>query len=118
LARRRLNNSEIKLYARQLLEVLEHLHSRGYIHRDIKCSNLLLSRDHRLKLADFGLSRKVDDQHPLRSPKVRPTCYHALSESCSHLFCLGQVITRWYRPPELLLGEQKYGSAVDMWSVG
>ena len=65
--------------------------------RDLKCANLLVDDGHRLKLADFGLSRLLDPRKPERTHKV---------------------ITLWYRPPELLLGETRYGFAVDMWSIG
>ena len=60
-------------------------------------SNLLINNQGQLKLADFGLARPFDDTG--RSLTNR-------------------VITLWYRPPELLLGSQNYGPAVDMWSVG
>jgi serine/threonine protein kinase len=65
--------------------------------RDLKSANLLLDDMHKLKLADFGLSRVLDNRKPDRTNKV---------------------ITLWYRPPELLLGETRYGPAVDMWSIG
>ncbi|RYG55055.1 hypothetical protein EON66_06215 [archaeon] len=88
---------QVKSYIFQLLLVLEYLHARGFVHRDIKCANLLLADDNTLKLADFGLARSVKK------------AYGQLSD---------RVITLWYRPPELLLGETKYGGGVDMWSVG
>lgn len=69
--------------------------------RDIKCSNILLHADHTLKLADFGLARGVEP--PSSSARGAMTT---------------KVITLWYRPPELLLGQKQYGAAVDMWSVG
>ncbi len=58
---------------------------------------MLISPDGELKIADFGLARDFGD------PGSRMT---------------SQVITRWYRPPELLLGARSYSGAVDMWSVG
>lgn len=80
----------------QLLEVMHHLHANDYLHRDIKCSNLLLTSDHELKLADFGLSRTIHQQDGLTS----------------------KVVTLWYRPPEALLGDTSYGGSLDMWSIG
>ncbi|KAG6897203.1 Cyclin-dependent kinase D-3 [Termitomyces sp. T32_za158] len=65
--------------------------------QDLKPNNLLISSDGQLKIADFGLARDFAD------PGHKMTC---------------QVITRWYRPPELLFGSRYYGSAVDIWSVG
>lgn len=49
----------IKHIFAQLLDVLVHLHGNNYIHRDLKCSNILVGEDYRIQLADFGLARKV-----------------------------------------------------------
>jgi cyclin-dependent kinase 12/13 len=68
------------------------------LHRDIKSSNLLITNQGQLKLADFGLSRPFD------TDQQRPYT--------------NRVITLWYRPPELLLGATAYGPAIDMWSAG
>jgi len=89
---------QIKCYMKQLLEGLAYCHAQKVLHRDIKGSNLLISNDGQLKLADFGLARAYDSekQHPYTN----------------------RVITLWYRPPELLLGATMYGPAIDMWSAG
>lgn len=87
----------IKCYMKQLLEGLHYLHSNNVLHRDIKASNLLINNQGVLKLADFGLARPVS------------------SKGGNYT---NNVITLWYRPPELLLGANSYGPAVDMWSVG
>jgi cyclin-dependent kinase 7 len=72
-------------------------HQHFVLHRDIKPNNLLLAADGEVKLADFGLARSFSDPYP----------------NMTH-----QVITRWYRPPELLFGARHYGGAVDVWSMG
>ncbi len=65
--------------------------------RDLKTSNILYNNRGTLKICDFGLARQFGS--PLR-PYTQP------------------VVTLWYRPPELLLGERLYSTAVDLWSVG
>ncbi|CAN1231129.1 Probable serine/threonine-protein kinase At1g54610 [Linum perenne] len=90
--------SQIKCYMKQLLSGLDHCHSRGVLHRDIKGSNLLIDNNGVLKIADFGLASFFD-------PKSNATL-------------TSRVVTLWYRAPELLLGACKYGVAVDLWSSG
>ncbi|KAL0265664.1 UNVERIFIED_CONTAM: hypothetical protein PYX00_011378 [Menopon gallinae] len=87
--------ADIKAWLIMILKGLHEIHSRFLIHRDIKPNNILFARDGVLKLADFGLCRSVSSE--------RMTT---------------QVITRWYRPPELLLGCRNYAFPADMWSVG
>ncbi|XP_009114785.1 probable serine/threonine-protein kinase At1g09600 [Brassica rapa] len=89
---------QIKCFMKQLLCGLEHCHSRGILHRDIKGSNLLVNNDGVLKIGDFGLASfyNPDSDQPLTS----------------------RVVTLWYRAPELLLGSTEYGPAIDLWSVG
>ena len=91
----KLDIPEVKCISHQLLHGLSYLHSQGIVHRDLKLANLLVTSSGILKIADFGLAR------------LQPS--HVL-----HL--TNRVVTRWYRPPELLLGETVYDSSVDMWS--
>ncbi|THC96883.1 hypothetical protein EYZ11_003653 [Aspergillus tanneri] len=92
-----LTASHKKDLARQMFEGLNYLHHRGILHRDIKAANILVSNRGQLKYADFGLARFFS--------KSRQLDY------------TNRVITIWYRPPELLLGETRYGPAVDVWSA-
>ncbi|OIW06016.1 hypothetical protein TanjilG_11703 [Lupinus angustifolius] len=89
---------QLKCYVQQLLSGLDHCHSHGVLHRDIKGSNLLIDNNGVLKIADFGLASYFDPHHSV--PMTN------------------RVVTLWYRPPELLLGANHYGVAVDLWSVG
>ncbi|KAI7889036.1 kinase-like domain-containing protein [Mucor mucedo] len=92
-----LTAQDIKTYLKQLLEATAHMHQSRILHRDIKASNILINNDGILQIADFGLARDMDngDEEYTKS-----------------------VVTRWYRPPELILGEGRYTSAIDMWGVG
>ncbi|OAY47575.1 protein IMPAIRED IN BABA-INDUCED STERILITY 1 [Manihot esculenta] len=94
----RFSGSQIKCYMKQLLSGLEHCHSKGVMHRDIKGSNLLVNNEGILKVGDFGLANFCNAGH--RQPLT------------------SRVVTLWYRPPELLLGSTDYGASVDLWSVG
>ncbi|CAH1963634.1 unnamed protein product [Acanthoscelides obtectus] len=91
-----LNNACIM---KQLLDGLNYCHKKNFLHRDIKCSNILMNNKGEVKLADFGLARLYNAED-----RQRPYT--------------NKVITLWYRPPELLLGEERYGPAIDIWSCG
>ncbi|XP_052265731.1 cyclin-dependent kinase-like 2 isoform X2 [Dreissena polymorpha] len=81
----------------QVLKGIEFCHLNNIIHRDIKPENILVSKNGVVKLCDFGFART------LAQPGEIYTDY---------------VATRWYRAPELLVGDTKYGKAVDIWAVG
>ncbi|OWF43658.1 cyclin-dependent kinase-like 1 isoform X6 [Mizuhopecten yessoensis] len=87
----------IKKIVSQLLEAVNYCHSRNCIHRDVKPENILLSTERQVKLCDFGFARV------LTGPSDNYTDY---------------VATRWYRAPELLVGDPKYGPPVDVWAIG
>ncbi|EIN04441.1 Pkinase-domain-containing protein [Punctularia strigosozonata HHB-11173 SS5] len=87
----------VKKFTHQLNMGLLYCHSHRILHRDLKPQNLLIDSQHNLKLADFGLARAFGI--PMR------TYTH-------------EVVTLWYRAPEVLLGSRHYSTAIDMWSVG
>lgn len=86
----------VKKMAFQLCTAVNFCHSKNIFHRDLKPQNILVDSDLNIKLGDFGLGRAVSV--PLR---------HYTS----------QIVTLWYRPPELLLGCKYYDSSVDIWSL-
>jgi len=93
----RLTQDHVKSWAHQLLMGCHYMHTNKVIHRDLKASNILVNRKGQLKIADWGLARSWNQE------------MQRLTQT---------VITLWYRPPELLLGMQKYTPKIDMWSVG
>uniref|UniRef100_A0A8C7T4Y4 cyclin-dependent kinase n=1 Tax=Oncorhynchus mykiss TaxID=8022 RepID=A0A8C7T4Y4_ONCMY len=87
----------VKLFLFQLLRGLNYCHRRKVLHRDLKPQNLLINDRGELKLADFGLARA----------KSIPTKTYS-----------NEVVTLWYRPPDILLGSTDYSTQIDMWGVG
>lgn len=85
---------DIKSWLFMLLSGLKHMHDNFIMHRDLKPNNLLITKNGVLKLADFGLSRKITE-------RMTPS-----------------AVTRWYRAPEMLLGQSQYSFSGDIWSVG
>ncbi|GAA5926570.1 TFIIH complex serine/threonine-protein kinase subunit KIN28 [Sporobolomyces koalae] len=88
---------DVKSWMLMTFKGLEFCHRNWILHRDMKPNNLLISADGVLKIADFGLAREYADEG------AKMTC---------------QVVTRWYRPPELLLGARSYSTGVDTWAAG
>ncbi|CAB1458108.1 unnamed protein product [Pleuronectes platessa] len=87
----------VKIFLFQLLRGLAYCHRRKVLHRDLKPQNLLINEKGELKLADFGLARA----------KSVPTKTYS-----------NEVVTLWYRPPDVLLGSTEYSTPIDMWGVG
>ena len=104
----RITEPQIKCYMLQLLEGVRYLHSMQILHRDMKAANLLINNKGILQIADFGLARPYDE--------LPPQPGKGGGEATREYTSL--VVTRWYRPPELLLQLRKYTTAIDMWGVG
>jgi len=87
----------VKSFLYQLLKGLAYCHQKKVLHRDLKPQNLLINNEGILKLADFGLARG----------------FGIPVKSYTH-----EVVTLWYRAPDVLLGSKNYSTSVDIWSVG
>ena len=87
----------VKNYLYQILIAINFCHSKRILHRDLKPQNLLIDKDGIIKLADFGLARSFGI--PIK------TLTH-------------EILTLWYRAPEILLGQKEYSTPVDIWSIG
>lgn len=88
-----------KEYLWQILIAVEFCHSLQVIHRDVKPENILISKNNVVKLCDFGFARTIANS----GTGPEHTDY---------------VATRWYRAPELLVGDTSYGKPVDVWAIG
>ncbi|KAI2804809.1 hypothetical protein BLOT_003797, partial [Blomia tropicalis] len=93
-----LTTDHIKVFLYQILRGLKYLHSAKILHRDIKPGNLLVNSNCLLKICDFGLAR-VEEPDKTR-------------------YMTQEVVTQYYRAPELLMGARFYTESIDMWSVG
>ncbi|KAH8803135.1 negative regulator of the PHO system [Xylogone sp. PMI_703] len=92
-----LNPITIKSFMHQLLQAIEFCHANRVLHRDLKPQNLLINSKGQLKLADFGLARAFGI--PVNTFS-------------------NEVVTLWYRAPDVLLGSRTYNTSIDIWSAG
>ncbi len=97
-----LTDEHFKYFLYQILRGVHAIHSAHVLHRDLKPGNLLVNKNCDLKICDFGLARAID-------PSEKEKKDLGLTE---------YVVTRWYRAPELLVENQTYTTAIDVWAVG
>ncbi|CAE6924283.1 Cdk2 [Symbiodinium natans] len=93
----RLEPAVVRSLQKQLMNGIDYCHARRIIHRDLKPQNILVDGEDNLKIADFGMARAFN----LPLPKY------------TH-----EVVTTWYRSPEILFGCEEYSLGVDVWSAG
>ena len=92
-----MEHRQLRSYMRQILSAVSFFHDRRILHRDMKPDNILIDDSREIiKIADFGMARPFT----------------------SHRSYTGRCVTAWYRPPEIILGDNQYGPAVDIWSTG
>ncbi|CAD7002479.1 cyclin-dependent kinase 1 [Ceratitis capitata] len=87
----------VRSYLYQITNAILFCHRRRVLHRDLKPQNLLIDKKGVIKVADFGLGRSFGI--PIR-------------------IYTHEIVTLWYRAPEVLLGSQRYSCPVDVWSIG
>eukprot|EP00039_Didymoeca_costata_P028852 m.22319 g.22319 ORF g.22319 m.22319 type:complete len:498 (+) comp7387_c0_seq2:235-1728(+) len=88
---------QTRLYLWQIVQAVRFCHSQNVLHRDIKPENVLVTKHFIIKLCDFGFARTIASQGEAYTD---------------------YVATRWYRAPELLVGDVNYGMPVDVWAIG
>jgi len=94
-----MDEDKMQKLTRQILSGVKYCHDRRLIHRDLKPDNILMNAEHTIaKLADFGMIRMMRCKGGGRYTD--------------------RLVTHWYRPPEIMLGDIRYDTAVDMWSMG
>jgi non-specific serine/threonine protein kinase len=92
-----LDANTIKSFMYQLLRGISYCHENRVLHRDLKPQNLLINKHNQLKLGDFGLARAFGI--PVNTFS-------------------NEVVTLWYRAPDVLLGSRMYSTSIDIWSAG
>ncbi|CAG13230.1 unnamed protein product [Tetraodon nigroviridis] len=126
----------VRSITRQTLQAVNFCHKQSCIHRDVKPENILITKQQVIKLCDFGFARilskkrktsvAVSDAAPCWAP-VSPTpavpfpsLFHPFSAPSAGPcdYYTDYVATRWYRAPELLVGDTQYGPPVDVWAIG
>ena len=97
-----LNQELIRTFIYQICKAISYLHKRNVIHRDIKPENILIKNNSIIKICDFGFARKMKKNE-------KTNRFEKMTE---------YMATRWYRAPEIILGQGNYGPEIDFWSIG
>lgn len=125
MKRGRLTEKETKFYLAETLLAIHQVHKKGFIHRDVKPDNLLLTRNGHIKLTDFGLSAKteryadpfmqlIQDTNDILLKREIPRNHDGHSRRTALCSTVG---TPDYIAPEVLL-KRPYDQSVDWWSFG
>jgi serine/threonine-protein kinase len=100
IEKKRLSEEEALPIIRQVAKALQHAHERGFIHRDIKPKNIMISKNGDVKLADLGLARALDDRHAAEAEAGRA------------------YGTPYYISPEQIKGKKNITPAADLYGLG
>ena len=123
-----LHPDTVRSFMYQLLKGTAFCHANRVLHRDLKPQNLLINRKGELKLGDFGLARAFGV--PVNTFSNEVSEERNFLSFCSLLliglsfspsiffFVVSQVVTLWYRAPDVLLGSRTYSTSIDVWSCG
>lgn len=98
---RQFSERAVKGYMQQIMRGIAYCHEKQIVHRDIKPQNILVMVGHVVKLADFGLAKQSHT-----------------TTVVGDMECTQEIVTLWYRPPELLVGHMIYNYSVDIWAAG
>ena len=112
---RTFTDEHVRYIMAQLLFALHCMHASGIVHRDVKPSNILVDANSNVKLCDFGLAAFVPH---FASVYGAPSALSARHEYRPRRRMTAYVVTRYYRAPELLYRDPRYGAPVDVWAAG
>ncbi|MCH9756294.1 MAG: protein kinase [Gammaproteobacteria bacterium] len=113
-SRQPLTVPHLQYFLYQILYSVHYIHSAGLVHRDLKPANILVNSNCDLSICDFGLGRATQAMVMAEAEQTTSSSPPPLYRRLTHY-----VVTRWYRPPELIVGNSNAGEApADMWSVG